>query len=206
MTSWTATGTQFQVPYVFKTLFAKKPIVFADMCETKSVTSGSIYLDMCEGLPDVSEEEALAKYIQSSDYAKVGTLDKNGKEIKHPLKYRDVDFNHLDMEKLNEDIARGHNYIFIGRVGLFCPIKEGKGGGVLYREKDGQYFSVTGTKGYKWLEAEQVKALKLETYIDNSYYLKLCSDAIDDISQYGNFEWFSSDMEYDQNNNGIFPF
>lgn len=206
MTSWTATGTQFQVPYVFKTLFAKKPIIFADMCETKSVTSGSIYLDMCEGLPDVSEEEALAKYIQSSDYAKVGTLDKNGKEIKHPVKYRDVDFNHLDMDKLNEDIAKGHNYIFIGRVGLFCPIKDGKGGGVLYREKDGQYFSVTGTKGYKWLEAEQVKALKLETFIDNSYYLKLCSDAIDDISQYGNFEWFSSDMEYDQNNNGILPF
>ena len=36
---WTATGTQFQVPYVFKKLFSKEPIVFDDMCETKSVTS-----------------------------------------------------------------------------------------------------------------------------------------------------------------------
>lgn len=40
---WTATGTQFQVPYVFKTLFSKEPIEFYDMCETKSVTS-ALYL------------------------------------------------------------------------------------------------------------------------------------------------------------------
>ena len=47
---WTATGTQFQVPYVFKTLFSKEPIEFKDMCETKSVQS-SIYLDFNENLP-----------------------------------------------------------------------------------------------------------------------------------------------------------
>ena len=40
---WTATGTQFAVPYVFKTLFSKEDIVFEDMCETKSVTS-ALYL------------------------------------------------------------------------------------------------------------------------------------------------------------------
>lgn len=40
---WTATGTQFQVPYVFKTLFSKEPIEFDDMCETKSVSS-ALYL------------------------------------------------------------------------------------------------------------------------------------------------------------------
>jgi hypothetical protein len=48
-TPWTATGTQFQVPYVFKTLFSKTPIIFNDMCETKSVTS-SLYLDFNEQL------------------------------------------------------------------------------------------------------------------------------------------------------------
>lgn len=38
---WTATGTQFQVPYVFKTLVGdpKDPVTFDDMCETFSVTS-----------------------------------------------------------------------------------------------------------------------------------------------------------------------
>ena len=34
---WTATGAQFQVPYVFKKLFSKEPIVFEDLCETKEV-------------------------------------------------------------------------------------------------------------------------------------------------------------------------
>ena len=48
---WTATGTQFQVPYVFKTLFSKEPIIFEDMCETKSVTS-ALYLDFNEELPE----------------------------------------------------------------------------------------------------------------------------------------------------------
>lgn len=47
---WTATGTQFQVPYVFKTLFSKEPVKFDDMCETKSVTS-AIYLDFNENYP-----------------------------------------------------------------------------------------------------------------------------------------------------------
>lgn len=50
---WTATGTQFQVPYVFKTLFSKEKIEFLDMCETKTVTS-ALYLDMNENL---NEEE-----------------------------------------------------------------------------------------------------------------------------------------------------
>ena len=40
---WTATGTQFAVPYVFKKLFSKEPIEFDDMCETKAVTS-ALYL------------------------------------------------------------------------------------------------------------------------------------------------------------------
>ena len=48
---WTATGTQFQVPYVHKKLFTREPIVFDDMCETKSVTS-ALYLDKNENLPE----------------------------------------------------------------------------------------------------------------------------------------------------------
>ena len=47
---WTATGTQFAVPYVFKKLFSKEPIEFFDMCETKSVSKGDIYLDRNENL------------------------------------------------------------------------------------------------------------------------------------------------------------
>ena len=49
--TWTATGAQFQQPYVFKTLFSHEPIEFKDMCETKTVTS-ALYLDMNEDLPE----------------------------------------------------------------------------------------------------------------------------------------------------------
>lgn len=49
---WTATGTQFQVPYVFKTLFSKQPVDFEDKCEVKSSKEGSLYLDFNEELPE----------------------------------------------------------------------------------------------------------------------------------------------------------
>lgn len=48
---WSATGAEFQHPYIFKYLFSKEPIKFEDMCETKTVTS-SLYLDMNEDLGD----------------------------------------------------------------------------------------------------------------------------------------------------------
>ena len=48
---WTATGAQFKVPYVFKTLFSKEPLIFDDFCETKSVTT-ELYLDFNEKLPE----------------------------------------------------------------------------------------------------------------------------------------------------------
>lgn len=48
---WTATGAQFQVPYVFKSLCSHEDITFEDLCETKSVTT-SLYLDMNEGLKE----------------------------------------------------------------------------------------------------------------------------------------------------------
>lgn len=145
---WTATGTQFAVPYVFKTLFSKEPIEFQDMCETKEVKS-AIYLDK------------------------------------------------------NEDLPEGeHNYIFVGKVGSFCPIKPGCGGAELVREakdKDGntKYDSVVGTKDYRWLESEMVKELGKENDIDKSYYNKLVDDAVASISEYGDFEWFVSDDPYD---------
>ena len=48
---WTATGKQFQVPYVFKKLFSKEDIAFEDLCETKEVKS-ALYLDMNENMPE----------------------------------------------------------------------------------------------------------------------------------------------------------
>lgn len=135
-TEWTATGTEFQIPYVFKTLFSKDKILFRDLCETKSVTS-SLYLD----------------------------------------------FN----ENLKED---EHDYKFVGKVGLFCPMVEGINAALLLREKDGKYYAVTGTKGYRWMESSVVKELHLEDKINKDYYNTLVTEAASHISEFGDFEMF----------------
>lgn len=75
-------------------------------------------------------------------------------------------------EDLVEKIAKGHNYVFIGKVGSFCPMKPGYNGGLLLREvvdkKTGEksYASAGGAKGYRWLESEMVKQLQKEDGID----------------------------------------
>src|SRR5450756_2161009 len=48
--TWTATGAQFQHPYVFKTLFSKEPLNYHDFTETKTVTT-ALYLDFGDGEP-----------------------------------------------------------------------------------------------------------------------------------------------------------
>lgn len=169
---WTATGTQFQIPYVFKKLFSKEDILFDDLCETKSVTS-SLYLDMNENLPDVSNLE---------------------KELNKVLKNSPGDENLIN--NLKEKIAKGHNYRFIGKVGRFCPIKPGCGGGLLMREKDGKYYSATGAKGYRWLEAEIVSSLGRTDDIDEGHFKEMADAAIDTIKKYGDYEWFVSDAPY----------
>jgi hypothetical protein len=149
--TWTATGDQFQVPYVFKTLFSHEPLEFYDMCETKSVST-ALYLDMNENLG----------------------LDE-------------------------------HDYHFVGKIGLFCPVKPGCGGGVLLRKGDnGKYSAAEGTKKsrkvskdepnvYMWLEADVVQTLNKQNVIDKDYYNDLVDKAVEAISQYGDFEWFASD-------------
>lgn len=175
---WTATGTQFAVPYTFKKLFSKEEIIFEDMCETKSVST-SLYLDMNENLKAQPEaEKELAERRKKDD-----------------IQFVNPKFKDVTNEKLEEIVASAHNYIFIGRIGQFCPIKPGCGGGILVREKDGKYSAATGTKGYRWLESEMVRELDKAKDIDRSYYDKLVDDAVNTISKYGDFEWFVSEDE-----------
>ena len=175
---WDATGTQFAVPYVFKTLFSKEKIEFNDLCETKSVTS-ALYLDMNEHLPDVSDAE--------KDLAKIETKFKKGEIDEAEYNTRKEEYGLI--------IATGHDYKFIGKVGAFCPIKPGCGGGLLVREKDGKYYSATGSKGYRWLESEMVQ--NNQDIIDISYYKELVDAAVETISEYGDFEMFVSDIKED---------
>ena len=64
------------------------------------------------------------------------------------------------------------------------------------REKDGKYYAATGSKGFRWLESEMVKQLEKEADIERAYYDNLVNEAVDTISQYGDFEWFVSDDPY----------
>ena len=42
---WTAVGSQFQHPYIFKTLFSGEKLTFDDYCENRTVIQGTMYLD-----------------------------------------------------------------------------------------------------------------------------------------------------------------
>lgn len=142
---WTATGKEFQVPYVFKKLFSHEEITPKDMRELKTVKKGSFYLNFNEGKTD-------------------------------------------------------DNYSFVGRVGLFSPVKPGFDGGELMVLRDGKYVYAAGTKGYRWKEAEVIDTLHKENEIDISYYDRLCDEAVKHINEAGkeaniDFDTFVSDYK-----------
>lgn len=176
---WDATGTQFQVPYVFKRLFSKEEIVFDDYCDIKNVKKGNIYLDLNAFLPDVSAEEKELKRMQKL------LNDQNFKKFS-----REEIENRID--ELTSKIASGHVYEFVGRVGQFTAVKKECGGAQLVCLNNGKYNSVTGTKGYRWLESYMIEN-DWENKVDYSYYEKLANKAIDAIDKYGDYYEFASD-------------
>lgn len=139
---WEAVGAQFQHPYVYKTLFSKEEVVYADLCEAKQVQQGSIYIDF---------ENSPKEYF---------------------------------------DVTKAK---FVGRTGLFVPVIPEFEGGTLYRYKDGSIFSIAGTKGYRWVEAEILAGMDEEEYIqiiDSTYFESLATDAVKTIEKYVPFEEF----------------
>nr|DAV64659.1 MAG TPA: DNA polymerase [Caudoviricetes sp.] len=71
---------------------------------------------------------------------------------------------------------------YIGRSGAFIPVTEG--GGTLWREKDGKYSALGGTKGYRFVEAETMKEVGLNGPIDYTYYRALCDKARTTIEKF----------------------
>jgi hypothetical protein len=140
-TKWTAVGAQFQHPYVFKMMFSGEEIEFKDLCETKHVSKGAMYLDFDSVKP-------MAQVV--------------------------------DKPELH----------FVGRTGLFVPVREGFGGGILYRVMDEKPYAVAGTKGYLWVEADIAKTLPEEA-IDMSYFERLVDEARKTIEKFGDCEEFT---------------
>ena len=150
----------------------------------------------------------------AEDESKVGTWEATGAQFQQPYVYKtlfskeEVTFKdmqeakavqagviYLDYTGLDDapsDILEGKESerIFIGRTGLFSPMKPGTGGGILVRNKDDKDYAVSGTKGYFWMESEQVEKLKKQKDVDTSYYQKMVDDAIEQIKKYGDYEWF----------------
>ena len=192
---WTATGAQFQQPYVFKTLFSKEPITFDDCCEVKNVKS-ALYLDMNEGYP-------LHAYTQEEYDAEIERLVSNALK-RNEQKIANAKNSEDKRKEIIDDVIRKykgpkigelvetHNYVFVGRAGQFCPIVKDSGGGALVREQDGKFVSATDADGYRWLESEMVRNLGMEDAIDLNYYRKKVDEAVEAISEYGDFEWFVS--------------
>ena len=127
---WTATGKQFQEPYVFKKLFTKEPIEFDDYVQTKQVKT-AMYLAFPNQKPH-----------------------------------------------------------FVGKVGVFVPIKPERGGALLLRENsEGEIKdAVVGTKGYHWKEASMVKFMHQEQDVDTSYAEMLADEAKQAIEQFVDLE------------------
>jgi len=115
-------------------------ILFNDLCETKQVSKGAMYLDF------------------------------------------------TTMERSTEASEGMH---FVGRTGRFVPVREGCGGGTLYRVFDGKNYAVSGTKGYLWVEAE-VALTHGEDTIDMNYFEQLAIKAKAALNKHGNFEEFVS--------------
>ena len=207
---WYPKAAQFAHPYVFKTLFSKEDICFDDLCETKNVTKGDMYLDMNEGFDDVTEAEKTLKNIIKALKDIWGNNWENQLEVASAAV--DQHLSTFDLEtiersnelvrsfwKVKEDISKGHNYHFVGRVGRFTPVIEGTNGGYLVTSMDGKkYDAVQGTKGYRWLESEMVLNLGVEDRIDMRYFDGLTDAAIDQINKYGDFDIFvnASPEEY----------
>ena len=156
----------------------------------------------------VNKSVYIAKYAWHEKPKKIGMWDPTGEQFAQPYVFKTlfskekIGFEdlcvtntvttamYLDMnETLKED---EHDYHFVGKAGKFCPIQNGCGGGVLLRKKDYNYNAVGGSKGYRWLESEDVAALNKESDIDISYFDALVDDAKASLSEHGDFNWFIS--------------
>lgn len=152
-----------------------------------------------------------AVYIARHDVCNAPIWTAVGAQFQHPYVFKSLfDTNNpIDFDDYCEtkQVSQGAMYLdfesskpmawadiqgkphFVGRTGRFVPVKEGFGGGILLRVKDGKSYAVAGTKGYLWLEADNAKALGMDA-IDMDYFEGLAADAKKTIEKFGDFEEF----------------
>ena len=81
---------------------------------------------------------------------------------------------------------------FVGKTGAFVPVN--RGGGILLREKDGNYHAASGSTGYRWVQFEAFKNAHSDDWkewVDWGYFEGLADTAKAAVSEYGDFEAFT---------------
>lgn len=111
---WTATGKQFQEPYVFKKLFTKEPIVFEDFIQTKQVktamhlrfpSSGDHFVGKVGAFVPIKPEKGGGELLRENNDgeikdAVVGTKGYHWKEaeiVRYLKQEQDVDTSYAEM-------------------------------------------------------------------------------------------------------------
>lgn len=159
---------------------------------------------------------------------KDGTWDARGAEFIHPYVFKSlfskepIIFEDMCETKqvqtemyldFNENIGDKHRYHFVGKIGSFVPVKAGSGGGLLMRVADPdveviteeiiseevKMSAVTGSKGYRWKEAEVIKDDYI-SQIDESYYNTLVTNVKNHISEFCDYDLFTSSDTFIANN------
>lgn len=188
---WAATGTQYLHPYVFKKLFGyEDDIGFPDMCETKHVQQGALHLDFGFHYDD----DTMGYVLHATDRIKAAE-----KAVKVADKSGDVDaINKADADykaSLNGYDEALRQLIFVGKTGRFTPVKDGYGGGQLWRIKDGKAYAVQGTKGYLWADSNIAMGLPDEA-IDYGYFDALVVEARKNLEKFVEASSFGSVEEF----------
>ena len=159
---------------------------------------------------DFEHEATYDKMVLVNDAVYVALADGKwtavGKQFQEPYVFKtlftedDIEFEDLQEARsvlkgsmcldFNKDLDRPDGFTvdedvrFIGRTGLFVPVREGMGGGVLYRVFENKPFAVADTKGYFWKEA----SLATRDEVDMSYFEKKVDKARAAIEKYTPFE------------------
>lgn len=103
---------------------------------------------------------------------------------KEPLEFDDVTIKKTVTTSIHMNTGTDEEpeMRYIGRSGAFVPVCQG--GGTLWREKDGKFSALAGTKGYRFVEAETMKEVGLDGPIDYSYFRALSDKARDTIAKW----------------------
>ena len=102
---------------------------------------------------------------------------------------KQVSKGHIYIDPLPDSDPPNENLVFVGRTGQFVPVAGGAGG-VLYRIDGEKRHAVTGTKNWRWAEAEVFRANPDIYEIDMNYFEALTDAAVTTIGRFGDFDEF----------------